>query len=170
MPRTVCIQHIIQTHGKVPGQFYDVTILFLLLLQHAQCIPGLNEKEFELICFNDLTHIKLIMKVLGLMCDGQYRDMQNFLREQREKVHNINIVEEVTSFLQVLCRERNIDGSNVKLLHYMLQTLIEMSVGNFANWEVIFNRQVMPIINHILQIDITCIRSPQGNSFSTNER
>ena len=100
------------------------------------------------------------MKVLGLMCDGQYRDMQNALRKQNDGIQSINIVGEVASFLQVLYQSRIIDSSTIKLLHRMLQTLIEMSTGNCANQGVIFNKQVIPIINHILQLDITNIKRP----------
>lgn len=132
------------------------------MLQHSMNISGLDQDALQLVNFHDLTHIELIMKVLGLMCDGQYRDMQNFLREQHERAHSINIVGEVTSFLQVFYQSRSMNGITVKILHEILQTLIEMSVGNYANQQVIFNRQIIPIINHILQIDITNIRAPRA--------
>ena len=133
-------------------------------LQHNKCIPGLSKDTIDLIHFHDLSHIELIMKVLGLMCDGQYRDMQNFLRKQNEGTQSINIVGEVTSFLQVLYQSRTIDSSTIKLLHCMLQTLIEMSIGNCANQKVTFDRQIIPIINHILQLDITNIKQPPRSS------
>lgn len=40
------------------------------------------------------------------------------------------------------------------LIFYVVQTLIELCVGNYPNQEVIFNRQIMDALNRILQLDI----------------
>lgn len=40
-------------------------------------------------------------QVLGLMCDGQYRLMQDYLREQEHNIFPINLVGEVALFSQV---------------------------------------------------------------------
>ena len=105
------------------------------------------------------------------MCDGQYKDMQNFLRSQNEQIQSVDLVGEVTSFLQTFYQSQFIDRSTLKLLHRMLQTLIEMSVGNHANQKVIFNRQILPVINHILQLNITNITSsPEDTAVNTKER
>ena len=87
------------------------------------------------------------------MCDGQYRPMQNYLREQRNNIHNINIVGAVALFIQYFYN--NIDAETMELVHLILQTLIEMCVGNYPNQAVIFNRQIIDVINRILQIDIS---------------
>ena len=42
----------------------------------------------------------------------------------------------------------------MELVHLILQTLIEMCVGNFPNQEVIYNRQIVDVLNTILQLDI----------------
>lgn len=115
--------------------------------------------------FQDLKHIELAMKVLGLMCDGQYRDMQNYLHEQKESIISVNMVGEVAIFLQQIFQSRNITPETIKALHQILQTLIEMCVGNFANQEVIFNKQIMTIINHVLQLDITNINMHSDEHF-----
>lgn len=100
------------------------------------------------------------MKVLGLMCDGQYREMQDFIRVQNEQMHGVDLVGEVTTFMQAFHQSQHLDSSTLKILHSMLQTLVEMSVGNHANQQAIFNRQILPVINHILQVDISNIRPP----------
>ena len=61
-----------------------------------------DERTAELLRLQDSSNIKLALRVLGLMCDGQYRLMQNYLREQPDNIHNINIVGEVAMFLQML--------------------------------------------------------------------
>ena len=69
----------------------------------------------KVLKFQDSAHIKLalqvsetrglpqltILQVLGLMCDGQFRLMQNYLREQRDNIVTINLVGEVALFAQV---------------------------------------------------------------------
>ena len=40
-------------------------------------------------------------QVLGLMCDGQFSLMQNYLREQKDNIVTINLVGEVALFAQV---------------------------------------------------------------------
>ena len=40
------------------------------------------------------------------------------------------------------------------LVHLILQTLIETSVGNYPNQEVIYNRQIVDVVNTILQLSL----------------
>ena len=100
------------------------------------------------------------MKVLGLMCDGQYKEMQDFIRVQSEQMHGVDLLGEVTTFLQTFHENQHLDSSTIKILHRMLQTLIEMSVGNHANQRTVFNRQILPVLNRILQVDISNIKPP----------
>ena len=109
--------------------------------------------------FHDTHHVKLALKVLGLMCDGQYRLIQNYLREQRDNIVTINVVGEVALFLQHFYT--NINSDTMELVHLILQTLIEMCVGNYPNQVVIYNRQIIEALNHILAIDIADKDNPQ---------
>ena len=106
----------------------------------------------ESLAFRDTHHVKLALEVLGLMCDGQYRLMQNYLREQRDNIATINLVAEVSLFLQNFYTDINAD--TMDLVHLILQTLIEMCVGNYPNQDVIYNRQIVEAFNSILAIDI----------------
>ena len=96
--------------------------------------------------------MKLALQVLGLMCDGQYRLMQNYLREQRDNIHTVNLVGDVALFIQHFYHDINVE--TVELVHLILQTLIETCVGNYPNQAVIFNRQILEVLNSIFQIDI----------------
>ena len=109
-------------------------------------------KDLESLAFHDTHHVKLALEVLGLLCDGQYRLMQNYLREQRDNIVTINVVAEVSLFLQHFCT--NINADTVDLVHLILQTLIEMCVGNYPNQDVIYNMQIVEALNSILSIDI----------------
>ena len=40
------------------------------------------------------------------------------------------------------------------LVHLILQTLIEMCVGNYPNQLVIYNRQIVEALNHIFGLDV----------------
>ena len=47
----------------------------------------------------------------------------------------------------------------MELLHLILQTLIELCVGNYLNQKVIYNRQIMDVLNAVLQHDIRdCVK------------
>ena len=124
----------------------------------------LNKAVLELLVFNDSSHVKLALQVLGLMCDGQYRVMQNYLREQRDNIRTINLVGEVALFIQHFYHD--INEETVELVHLILQTLIEMCVGNYSNQKVIFNHQILEALNSIFQIDITGRHGKYGEKVS----
>ncbi len=111
-----------------------------------------EHKVAQVTVFKDSHHSKLALRVLGLMCDGQYRLMQNYLREQPDNIRTINIVGEVAHFIQHFYND--IDAETMELVHLILQTLIEMCVGNYPNQAVLFNCQIIDVINRILEIDI----------------
>ena len=99
------------------------------------------------------THnIKLALQVLGLMCDGQYRSMQNYLREQKDNYTGVNVVAEVAVFLQNFSLD--VDRETMDLVHLTLQTLIEMCVGNYPNQHIIYHRQIIEALNHIFYMKI----------------
>ena len=100
----------------------------------------------------DTHHVKLALRVLGLMCDGQYRLMQNYLREQRDNLSSVNVVGEVALFIQNFSLDVN--SKTMDLVHLILQTLIEMCVGNYPNQLVIYNRQIIEALNHIYTLDV----------------
>ena len=59
----------------------------------------------------DTSHIDLTLTVLGLICDGQYSVMQNYLRCQSTNIKSINIVREVAIFLQTLLQSDQVTYS-----------------------------------------------------------
>ena len=77
--------------------------------------------------------------------------MQNYLREQPDNAHTINLVGDVA--LSIHNFHLDINTDTMQLVHLILQTLIEMCVGNFPNQEVIYNRQILAVLNHIFQLD-----------------
>ena len=86
------------------------------------------------------------------MCDGQYRSMQNYLREQRDNYTGINVVAEVAIFLQHFSLD--VDREAMDLVHLTLQTLIEMCVGNYPNQQIIYHRQIIEALNSIFSMKI----------------
>ena len=96
--------------------------------------------------------------MLGLICDGQFKAMQNFLREQSESLQSINMVAELTSFLHQIHETRTLNFDTLGLFSQILQALIEMCTGNFKNCEVVFNANIMSVLNYVFQIDITEIK------------
>ena len=96
--------------------------------------------------------VKLALQVLGLMCDGQYTNMQNYLREQKDNLISVNVVAEVAVFLQNFSLD--VDRETMDLVHLTLQTLIEMCVGNYPNQHIIYHKQIIEALNHIFAIQI----------------
>ena len=48
----------------------------------------------------------------------------------------------------------DINQETMELVHLILQTLIEMCVGNFPNQEVLYNRLIVDVLNTILELSI----------------
>ena len=63
------------------------------------------------------------------MCDGQYRPMQNFLREQPNNIKTINLVSETCTFLSSFFVD--ITKDNIVPITTALQTLIKMSMVSY---------------------------------------
>ena len=137
-------------------------LLFHLHVQTLRSAASSAAKEVQsgkgkeiadmLVKFKDSHHVKLALRVLGLMCDGQYRLMQNYLREQKDNLASVNVVGEVALFIQNFSHDINTE--TMDLVHLILQTLIEMCVGNYPNQFVIYNRQIIEALNHIFALDV----------------
>ena len=128
-------------------------------IQAPDANDDIDKNALRVVQFYDLSRITLINEVIGLMCDGQYKEMQNFLREQTQSIQSINMVQEITSFLYEFSKKRLITSETLPLLNKVVQSLIELCSGNYKNSEVIFQQQIVSIINYFLQIDITEIKS-----------
>ena len=92
------------------------------------------------------------------MCDGQYRVMQNYLREQNEDIQSVNMVGEIASFLYTFSKKHVFTVETLKLFNQLLQALIEFCIGNYKNREVIFNANIIAVVNFVLQINIANIK------------
>ncbi|XP_065883200.1 inositol 1,4,5-trisphosphate-gated calcium channel ITPR1-like isoform X2 [Dysidea avara] len=104
----------------------------------------------DLLKFKDHSHIKLTLHLLGLLCDNQYSPMQDYLQQQPLSLKNINMVTETCDFLSTFIDD--VSKDNIKLIIQVLQTLIEMSGGNFKNQKVLLDHHVVDTINHFLRI------------------
>ncbi|XP_019851941.1 PREDICTED: inositol 1,4,5-trisphosphate receptor type 3-like [Amphimedon queenslandica] len=94
----------------------------------------------------------LVLEVIGLMCDGQNRTLQNYLREQPDNFKTINVVAEVTAFLHAYTAD--FSQGNLAQISQILQALVEMCVGNVENQQVIYDKLVLDPLNRILQLPL----------------
>ncbi len=131
---------------------------FFSLLQFPDEDDYIDKGDLSVAKFHDNSCVALIIEVIGLMCDGQHREMQNYLREQKSSITNVNIVEEITSFLYEYSKRRLLTVDILPLITEAFQALIELCSGNLENSEVIFQKQILSIINYYLQLDITNIK------------
>ncbi|XP_076096104.1 inositol 1,4,5-trisphosphate-gated calcium channel ITPR3-like isoform X9 [Mytilus galloprovincialis] len=113
------------------------------LMQHALEMSS----EFD---FRDDGYIELVLRILGLMCDNQHNDLQNYLREQPDNIKSVNLVAETTKFLQIVYS--NINDKSLPLVVQLFDTLVEFTSGNQQNQAVIFDHKICDYINHILRV------------------
>lgn len=106
----------------------------------------------------ELSHATLITKVLGLMCDGQHRDMQTYLRKQSEDIHNVNMVAVMASYLEQFSKRQAFNTDTLRLFNQLLQALTEFCIGNLENRRHVFEANIISVINFALRIDITKIK------------
>ena len=88
------------------------------------------------------------------MCDGQFREMQNYLRQQTDNAYSVNMVAETAYFLYIFSKKQNICEESIQLFNNLFQALNEFCIGNHENREVVFNKNIIPVINYILQMGI----------------
>lgn len=101
---------------------------------------------------SDTHWTSLVLEVIGLMCDGQNRTLQHYLREQPDNFKTVNVVAEVTTFLHTYTAGFN--RENMGQIARILQALIEMCVGNVQNQQVIFDKLIIDPLNRILQLPL----------------
>ena len=143
-----------------------IKIEFVIFAQAGNQMKGATDMVLCKVKDCHCTHkIKLALQVLGLICDGQYRSMQNYLREQKDNYSGINVVAEVAVFLQNFSLD--VDRETMDLVHLTLQTLIEMCVGNYPNQHIIYHRQIIEALNHIFAIKIYSTKQ-DGNSLKND--
>lgn len=108
-----------------------------------------REEDYE---YKDDGYIELVLKMLGLLCDGQNKGIQDFLREQPENIKSVNLVMETTKFLSLIYS--SINSNTIGLVSELFNTLTEFTSGNIANQVVVFDNKVIDYINYILRDDL----------------
>ncbi len=76
----------------------------------------------------NFSRAKLSLELLGSMCDGQNRDLQNYLREQSGHIKPVNVVGEVALFIQQF-----FSGTTFKFHHDHLKELWTDAQSSGAN-------------------------------------
>ncbi|OWF37431.1 Inositol 1,4,5-trisphosphate receptor type 3 [Mizuhopecten yessoensis] len=102
--------------------------------------------------FEDDGYIELVLRILGLMCDNQYRDLQDYLREQPDNIKSANLVAETTRFLDILYG--SVNDKSMALICQLFDTLVEFCSGNFANQACVFDNKICDYMNHILRMGV----------------
>ncbi|XP_019861438.1 PREDICTED: uncharacterized protein LOC100634093 isoform X2 [Amphimedon queenslandica] len=98
----------------------------------------------------DALWTNLVLEVIGLMCDGQNRTLQDYLREQPDNFKTTNVVAEVVAFLHTFTADMS--RNNFEQIGAILQSLVEMCVGNIKNQQIAFDKLVLDPLNRILQL------------------
>ena len=134
-------------------------------LQSSDWNEDIDKRSLKTVQFYDLSRVTLISEVIGLMCDGQYKKMQSYLREQKESIKSINMVKELTLILYEFSKRRIITFDTLPLTIEIVKSLLELCSGNYNNCEVIFESRIIGLINYFLQIDITDINFHESANY-----
>ena len=98
---------------------------------------------------NNLRNIQVSFRLMGLMCDGQQKFLQDYFREQPDNPENINMVIKTVDFLKIFYTDINQD--NIQLVEEVFRSLTEFVSGNFENQNDAFGAKIMDVINRIFQ-------------------
>ncbi len=80
--------------------------------------------------------LELRLSVLGMLCDGQNRTLQDFLRNQRGRPDTVNIVSDVAGLLhhyRVVSNETK-DGNQPAVMRYITPALQTMQSHYTIGW------------------------------------
>lgn len=77
------------------------------------------------LIFFHFSYIKLVLRVLAYVCDGQYLPLQNYLREQPDNIKSVNLISEVTRFLSLTYT--TISRQSISLVTQIFETLVEFT-------------------------------------------
>jgi inositol 1,4,5-triphosphate receptor type 1 len=96
--------------------------------------------------------ITMALNVLSWLCDGQQKEIQDILREEK-MFSGTNIVGQVSFLLHGITEHLN--KGNINVSQGAVQALIEMCAGNYSNQLIAFKGQVIMSVNVILQEYLT---------------
>ena len=118
------------------------------LQQESTRISRLKGASFK----NTLHDIQVCFKLMGLMCDGQQKFLQDYFREQSDNPESINMVAKTVEFLTVLYKDINKDS--IVLIIEVFKVLTEFMGGNYKNQRSAFRSKIIDVINRIFQTTI----------------
>ncbi|KAI0220817.1 Inositol 1,4,5-trisphosphate receptor type 3 [Lamellibrachia satsuma] len=99
--------------------------------------------------WHDDGYIQLVLHIMGMMCDGQNRVLQDYLREQPDNIKSDNLISETTNYLGMLYSW--VDNTTISLLTELFNTLSECTSGNYQNQLVVYEGRACDYINYILR-------------------
>ena len=108
-----------------------------------------DEEEKNETKYQDEGFSELLIKILAQMCDGQNRALQDYIRIQPDNIRSVNIIKELTLFLNSLYS--SIDQSNIELVIQLFDTLNECTSGNQATRKEVLSLKMIDFINVILR-------------------
>ncbi|XP_065834186.1 inositol 1,4,5-trisphosphate receptor type 3-like isoform X2 [Oscarella lobularis] len=103
--------------------------------------------------FRDDGYIEIVLRIMGYMCDGHHRVLQDYLREQPDNIKSLNLVSEVCTYLHLFYNA--IDEDNIPLVIQLFNTLVEFASGNQDNQATLFDHQIIDMINDVMRMEMT---------------
>eukprot|EP00056_Hartaetosiga_gracilis_P010415 m.153526 g.153526 ORF g.153526 m.153526 type:complete len:2653 (+) comp13309_c1_seq5:67-8025(+) len=114
----------------------------------------------EELGMKDEGNIELVLRVLQYMCEGHNLKIQNYLRDQPDNIHPINLVNVAVEFLTSSLEE--ISPDTIELITQTVETLVEFAQGCPNNQLSIFDAKAIDSINHLLRFPGFHDATPMG--------
>eukprot|EP00043_Microstomoeca_roanoka_P019214 m.213666 g.213666 ORF g.213666 m.213666 type:complete len:2617 (+) comp16958_c0_seq4:400-8250(+) len=105
----------------------------------------------------DEGNIELVLRVLQYMCEGHNFQLQEYLRDQPDNIHPINLVNVTVDFLATMMED--VSNDTIELIIQTIETLVEFAQGCPNNQQSIFDAKVVDSINYLIRIPkfhVTC--------------
>ena len=115
--------------------------------KHATLPPPPPASNFTLPSFKDEMRSRLVLQVLGSLCQFECTYNQTLVRDQGTP-SSINLVAETMDY--VVSLYRSMDATTVPMVLAALQTLRHFAQGNCVNQREMLARRLLVPINHLL--------------------
>ncbi|KAI6652753.1 hypothetical protein LOD99_4139 [Oopsacas minuta] len=138
--------------GEEPEETVNILSRMELIREEAQMMAaaGASDSALQGVAYqNNLRNIQVSFRLMGLMCDGQQKFLQDYFREQPDNPENINMVIKTVNFLKIFYTDINQD--NIGLVEEVFRSLTEFVSGNFDNQNDAYGAKIMDVVNRIFQ-------------------
>ena len=138
--------------GKVKGAFDAGANGVTSVASRARSkglFAGLTAAKLEKVHVTDGGILYLLLELLRCMCEGNARQLQDYIQRQEDNLKSVDVVTHVVEALEVLITE--IDQANFPLITRAFEAITEFVQGNERNRRIVFDNKVIDHVNELIR-------------------